>query len=263
MIEYRNVSARYPRQPRDVLHDVSLVARAGVVTAVVGPNGSGKSSLVRLALRQLAPGKGEIRIVDRPLSSRSGHELATQLAVVSQREEPAFPLPVAEYVALGRFPHRPPWGGMTPRDQDAVQSAMAIVDVEDLAQRTTDSLSGGEWQRVRLARAIAQDTRALLFDEPTTFMDVAHEMAAFELMATLARQGKTVLLVSHQMNLVARFADHVVLLNEGQVVASGAPDVVMQSATLESVYRWPLVVTRDPAVGAPTLVPLRRSRSVG
>ncbi len=126
------------------------------------------------------------------------------------------------------------------------------------ANRDTDALSGGEWQRVRIARALAQKTPALVLDEPTTFLDVAHEMAIFELLSSLARSGLAVLLVSHQLNLVARFADNIVLLDEGKVAASGAPAEVMNASLLESIYRWPVVISRDPAIGAPALVPLRR-----
>ncbi len=120
-----------------------------------------------------------------------------------------------------------------------------------------DTLSGGEWQRVRLARALAQGGQALVLDEPTTFLDIAHEMAVFELLHRQAAEGQTVLLVSHQLNLVARFADRIVLLHDGRVAAAGTPDEVMQASILERVYDWPLVVTRDPAVGAPALLPLR------
>jgi iron complex transport system ATP-binding protein len=132
--------------------------------------------------------------------------------------------------------------------------------VSTLLERHTDELSGGEWQRVRLARAIAQESPAIVLDEPTTFLDVAHEMAAFELLAELARQGRTILAVSHQLNLVSRFADRVALLHRGSVVALGTPDEVMRASILEQVYEWPLVVSRDPAVGAPMLVPLRRRK---
>jgi iron complex transport system ATP-binding protein len=146
-----------------------------------------------------------------------------------------------------------------------VEQAMHAAGVAEFAGRMTDALSGGEWQRVRLARALAQQAGALALDEPTTFLDVAHEMAVFELAARQAALGRAVLLVSHQLNLVARFADHLVLLHQGRVAAAGVPAAVMDGATLERVYDWPLVVTRDPAVGAPALVPLRnpaRARAV-
>ena len=127
-----------------------------------------------------------------------------------------------------------------------------------MAARGTDELSGGEWQRVRIARALAQGGRALVLDEPSTFLDVGHEMAMFELFARLARDGMAVLLVSHQLNLVARFADSIVLLDHGRVAASGSPSDVMRASVLERVYGWPLVIIRDPAVGAPALLPLRK-----
>ena len=187
-------------------------------------------------------------------------DLASRVAVVTQREEPAFPLAAREYVALGRYPHAPRWGGERSGDESVVDAAMERAQVTALAGRRTDELSGGEWQRLRIARALAQGGAALVLDEPTTFLDVAHEMALFELMAELARGGMAVLVVSHQLNLVARFADRVALLHRGAVAALGAPADVMQGAILERVYEWPLVVTRDPAVGAPALVPLRVRR---
>ena len=182
----------------------------------------------------------------------------TRVAVVTQREELAFPLLVAEYVALGRFPHLGIWHAAGEADRAAIAGAMRMTAVTSLAERRVDSLSGGEWQRVRFARALAQGGEAIVLDEPTAFLDIAHEMLVFELLHRLARGGQAVLLVSHQLNLVARFADRMVLLDHGRVAASGAPAEVMQADVLERVYDWPLVVTRDPAVGAPALVPLRR-----
>jgi iron complex transport system ATP-binding protein len=149
------------------------------------------------------------------------------------------------------------WHAAEQRDRLAVDESMTAAGVSALRERRIDALSGGEWQRVRLARALAQSGDGLVLDEPTAFLDVGHEMSVFELLYRLAQSGKAVLLVSHQLNLVARFADQMVLLHRGSVAASGAPNDVMQAEILERVYEWPLVVTRDPAVGAPTLVPLR------
>jgi iron complex transport system ATP-binding protein len=173
-----------------------------------------------------------------------------------------FPVRVREYVALGRYPHLGLWRKSSASDDAAVDEALAQADVAELAERDTDALSGGEWQRVRIARALAQKATALVLDEPTTFLDVAHEMAIFELLHSLARSGLAVLLVSHQLNLVARFADTIVLLHEGKVATSGSPSEVMRADRLESIYAWPVVITRDPAVGAPALVPLRRPRNI-
>ena len=260
MIRFHEVSARYPRSAREALSRVSLTAPAGGLTAIVGPNGSGKTTLVRLLLRRLAARSGHIEVNGRPLETFDARQLARCVAIVPQRESAVFSLPVREYVGLGRYPHEGPWRAATPRDTALAEQAMADAGVADLATRDILALSGGEWQRARIARALAQGGDALVLDEPTTFLDVGHEMGMFELFATLARRGRTVLVISHQLNLVARFATAMVLLHEGRVVAAGAPHVVMQAPTLERVYQWPLVVTRDPAVGAPTLVPLRGRR---
>ena len=258
MIEFTDLVVSYYRAPRNAVDGVSFVAPRGQLTALAGPNGSGKSSIVRALLRRADVARGAVTIDGRDVSTLSYAELARDVAVVPQREEAAFPTRVREYVALGRYPHLGLWRAPAGEDDRAVDQALAQAGVDDLAERDTDALSGGEWQRVRIARALAQKTPALVLDEPTTFLDVAHEMAIFELLSSLARSGLAVLLVSHQLNLVARFADTIVLLDEGKVATSGAPADVMQADRLESIYRWPVVITRDPAIGAPALVPLRR-----
>ena len=261
MIEFDDVSVRYRRAPQLAVSRVSFKAVRRAVTAIVGPNGSGKSTIVRALLRRIPLETGNIGIAGVPIESLGPRELARQLAVVTQREESHFAQPVRDAVALGRYPHQGPWRAALAEDEIAVQRAISLAGVGDLAERNTLELSGGEWQRVRLARALAQGGTALVLDEPTTFLDVSHEMAAFELLASLARDGMAVLVVSHQLNLVARFADEIIVLNRGIVVASGTPEDVMRASVLERVYDWPLVVVRDPAVGAPALIPLRaRSR---
>ena len=262
MIQYEDVVARYPGASRDALAGVRFGAERGRLTAVVGPNGSGKSTLVRALLGRIPLAGGAVRVDGVAAMEHGRAELAKRIAVVTQREDLAFPLTVDEYVALGRFPHLGGWRGARSIDRDAIDRALARAGVEALATagRRVQELSGGEWQRVRLARALAQGGEALVLDEPTTFLDVAHEMSAFELLHELTVEGVAVLLVSHQLNLVARFADEIVLLHDGRVAASGRPEDVMQAAILERVYEWPLVVTRDPAVGAPALLPLRVGR---
>jgi ABC-type cobalamin/Fe3+-siderophores transport system ATPase subunit len=258
MIGIADLVVSYHQAPKNAVDGVSFLVPRGQLTALAGPNGSGKSSIVRALLRQADTIGGAVTIDGRDVRAFSHVELARQVAVVPQREETAFPTQVREYVALGRYPHLGLWRAPAKDDDLAVDQALAQAGVDDLAERDTDALSGGEWQRVRIARALAQKTPALVLDEPTTFLDVAHEMAIFELLSSLARSGLAVLLVSHQLNLVARFADTIVLLDEGKVATSGAPAEVMNAKRLESIYRWPVVITRDPAIGAPALVPLRR-----
>lgn len=257
MIRFEDVVVRYPHAVSPAVNGISLESAPGRITAVVGPNGSGKSTLVRALLGRIPLEQGRITWMGASIERFDRRQLAREMAVVPQREEPAFPLRVRDYIALGRHPHGGPFAGRNVADRDAVAHAIARTDVEGFSERNTDALSGGEWQRVRIARALAQGGRALVLDEPTTFLDIAHEMSVFELLDALAREGQGILLVSHQLNLVARFADHIVLLHRGQVAAAGTPNDVMRGEVLERVYEWPLVVSRDPAVGAPVLVPLR------
>ncbi|MEP7344164.1 MAG: ABC transporter ATP-binding protein [Gemmatimonadaceae bacterium] len=262
MIAFERLVARYPRAPVAAVDDVSAVAADGILTAVVGPNGSGKSTLVRALLGRVPIIAGGIRLDHQLTTSLSRRDIARQVAVVVQREEPVFPMRVRDYVALGKHPAIGAWNRAAGLD-GVIDAAADSAGVQPLLQRLTDELSGGEWQRVRVARALAQGTRTVVMDEPTAALDVGHEMETFELLAGLAAAGRCVLVISHQLNLVARFAQHVVLLHHGRVAANGTPDDVMRAAILESVYDCPLVVVRDPAVGAPTLIPLRRPRPFG
>jgi len=262
VIAFSDVVVRYPRQAHAALDGVTLDAPPGKVTAVVGPNGSGKSTLVRALIGRIAIERGSVRVGDADTRSIERAEVARRVAVVTQREDAVFPISVREYVALGRLPHRGAWSADSNADRDAVARAMQATETEEFVDRAIDQLSGGEWQRVRFARALAQGGDAFVADEPTTFLDIAHAMSVFDVLGRVARDGRAVLLISHDLNLVARFADRLVLLDRGRVAASGSVDDVMRADVLEPVYQWPLVVSRDPAVGAPALVPLRKpSRS--
>lgn len=256
MIAFRDLVVQYPRAKRRAVDGISLEAARGQITAVVGPNGSGKSTLVRALVGRVTPQAGDVRIDDQPVRSMDRRGVARAVAVVAQSEETAFPVTVAEYIALGRFPHVGAWHRTGEADRIAMERATELADVGEFLTRQMDALSGGERQRVRLARALAQGGQGLVLDEPTAFLDIGHEMTVFELLVALAREGQAVLLVSHNLNLVARFAQRIVLLESGKVVADGTPTQVMQPATLERVYGWPIAVTTDPTTGTPTLVPL-------
>jgi len=257
VIAFEQLIARYPRAPQPAVDGVSAIAADGRLTAVVGPNGSGKSTLVKALLGRVPIVSGEILVDGQVTATLSRRAIAQRVAVVVQREEPAFPMRVRDYIALGKHPAIGAWARPTALDR-SIHASAEKAGVTPLLLRATDELSGGEWQRVRVARALAQETTSLVMDEPTAALDVGHEMETFELLAGLASAGRGVLVISHQLNLVARFAQHVVLLHRGRIAASGSPDDVMRASILEAVYECPLVVVRDPAVGAPTLIPLRR-----
>jgi iron complex transport system ATP-binding protein len=224
--------------------------------AVVGPNGSGKTTLVR-ALSGLTPlAAGDIRIDGRPVAQWSRGSLARVLAVVSQREESAFPLSVEETVMLGRYARLGPLAAPSAADREAVRHALERCDVAALADRPVDALSGGEWQRVRIARALAQEPRLLVLDEPTASLDVRHEMELFELVRGLVDGGLAGLVITHHLNLASRFADRMLLLSGGRLVAEGPPVDVLRGDVLRRVFEWPVAVTTW-CDGSPQVVPLR------
>jgi iron complex transport system ATP-binding protein len=175
---------------------------------------------------------------------------------VPQAEFPAFPISVKDFVAMGRYPHLGPLRREGETDRQAVREALTRCDVADLAARNVTTLSGGELQRVRIARALAQEPSALVLDEPTASLDVRHEMSIFQLLRESADGGMTVLLITHHINLAARFADRLLLLHEGSVAAEGEVGEVFQEEILERVYGWPLAVRDDLLTGAPQATPL-------
>ncbi len=250
------ISVHYPGRPEPAVHEVSLELAAGALVGVVGPNGSGKTTLLRALLGTLPLSAGSVTILDRPVARWPARELARQVAVVAQREEALFPLTVAETVALGRYAHLGPITAPGGRDRRVIEEAMARADVAEFARRSTDTLSGGEWQRVRIARALAQEPRVLVLDEPTASLDVRHEMEVFELVRRLAAEGIATLLITHHLNLAARYADRLLLLRQGRVAAEGPPAGVLRPEIVADVFAWPVAVTTW-SDGAPQVIPLK------
>jgi ABC-type cobalamin/Fe3+-siderophores transport system ATPase subunit len=262
MLELREVTYRYPDATRDALAGVSLLVAAREFHAVLGPNGSGKTTLVRIALGALTPRSGRADVSGIPASHWSRQDLARVVGVVPQREDNLFPQRVRETVLLGRYPHLTLWGGERAEDHAAVDRALAACDALHLADRWLWTLSGGEYQRVRVARALAQQPRLLVLDEPATSLDLKHQMELFELVRGLVeRRGLGVLMITHDLNLAARFADSLLLLADGRPVASGPPAAVLTQATVEAVFSWPVAMqTID---GRPQMIPLRQTRESG
>ena len=257
ILAVRDATFRYPGAERDALMGVSLEAREGEFHAVLGPNASGKTTLLRVALGALEPAAGTAEILGRPARSWPRRELARLVGVVPQREDNLFPQRVRETVLLGRYPHLSLWGAERPADHRAVTRALERCDVLHLADRWIWTLSGGEYQRVRVARALAQEPRLLVLDEPGISLDVRHEMELFELVRGLVDRARlAVIMITHHVNLAARFADRVLLLAEGHVAASGAPGDVLTRDTVARVFSWPVAIQEFE--GRPQMVPLRR-----
>jgi iron complex transport system ATP-binding protein len=261
------LSFRYPGAARPALEEVSLEIPAGMCTAVLGPNGSGKSTLLRLLLRALRPGAGSILLAGRRLEEWSRGDLARSIGVVTQNEPIAFPLTVGELVEMGRYPHLGLLRPAGPIDREAIESALERCDILHLRDRLIDTLSGGERQRARVARALAQHPRILALDEPTLTLDIRHEMDIFELIRSLVGDGVTVVLVTHNLNLAARYAERLAVLRAGRLVAAGSPAEVFRRELLEPVYEWPLRASVHPGpgrdAGAVQLTPLARPSGPG
>ena len=257
-LRLHDVRYAYAGAQGEALAGVSLAVEPGQFVAVLGPNGSGKTTLVRIALGALSPSGGSAEIEGRPAHLWPRQELARLVGVVPQREDNLFPQRVRETVLLGRYPHLSMWGRERAEDHAAVQRALAACDVENLAVRWVWTLSGGEYQRVRIARALAQEPKLLVLDEPGVSLDLKHEMGLFELVRGLVdTQGLGVLMITHDLNLAARFADSVLLLSEGRAIAAGAPADVLTQDIVETVFSWPVAMHTIDA--RPQMIPLRRS----
>ncbi len=256
IVQASNLTVRYPGSESLAIDGVSCTVDRGQLLAVVGPNGCGKTTLLRAILGLVPLERGESAIESRPLAGWKRRELAQVLGVVAQREELIYPLRVQETVLLGRYARLGPLAPVGDADRAAVERALRRCDAWDLRHRRADTLSGGEWQRVRVARALAQEPRALLLDEPTAALDIRHEMEIFELVRQLVSEGLAALVITHQINLAARYATGMLLLSRGRVAASGPPAAVIRREVLETVFEWPVSV-HDWLGQVPQLVPLR------
>ena len=262
VLRARGVSFRYPDAHDPAVHQVSLEVAEGTVFAVLGANGSGKSTLLGLLTGRLASHSGTVELRGRPVRAWPARERARELGVVLQSEDVRFPMTVRQSVALGRYPHLGPWTPEGREDRNSIHQAMERAGVDHLAARSIRHLSGGERQRVRIARALAQEARVLVLDEPTSSLDLRYEMEILELLSDLVKKGRrTVVWVTHSLNLAARYADRLLLLANGRVVREGDAAEVLDRSTLEEAYGWSFSVLRHPGpgpdTGAPQVVALR------
>lgn len=259
MLSAHAVSVRYPGAERAALEQVSAAVQRTRLLAVVGPNGSGKTTLLRALLGLVAPAHGRVELDGRAVAAWAPAERARLIGVVSQREEIPPAWRVRDVVMFGRYPWLGAFAAPGARDHAAVARALERCDVAGLVDRRVDTLSGGEWQRVRVARALAQEPQLLVLDEPTAALDLGHEMDLFELIRRLIDEGLGGIVVTHHLNLAARFADEMLLLAEGRSEAYGAPDAVLDRERLTAVFGWPVVLVRAPE-GIPQIIPERRPR---
>jgi iron complex transport system ATP-binding protein len=243
---------------RAVLRDVSLDLSAGEVVVLLGPNGSGKSTLLRVLLGQLQPSqRGAVRWDGRAVEAWSRRDLARRVAYLPQSPTADADQTVAEVLSLGRSPYWGAFGLESPRDVEVVRAVSATLALGDLLDRPMDHLSGGQRQRVFLGRCLAQEPAALLLDEPTTFLDLRHQVELLQLLRRLARERKVaVLMASHDLNLAAAMSDRAILLDAGAVAAEGTPDSVLQTDVLSKVYGVAMQRVTSASAHAPLVFPI-------
>jgi iron complex transport system ATP-binding protein len=256
MLTARGVTVRYPGATQPALTGATATVGAGELVALVGPNGGGKTTLVRALLGLVPLQRGRVTLDRSPITGWRRAELAQAVALVPQREETPFSWRVDEMVGFGRYARRGALSPMTREDHAAVERALVRCDVSELSRRRVETLAGGEWQRVRIARALAQEPRLLVLDEPTASLDLGHEMELFELVRRLVDEGLAALVVTHHLNLAARYAGRMLLLDAGRTAAAGSPAEVMQARLISRVFRWPVEIL-PLEEGAPQIVPQR------
>ncbi len=245
---------------RIVVRSLDLTFPIGRITAVVGPNGSGKSTIIRAAARLLRPKGGAVFLDGKAIARIPTKEVARRLAVLPQGPSSPEGLTVERLVWNGRYPHQGFLGTSSAADAEAVAWALRQTHLEDFSERTLDALSGGERQRAWIAMALAQQTPILILDEPTTFLDLGHQLEVLELLGELnERQGMTVIMVLHELNQAARYSDHMVAVQAGSIWRQGTPDEVMTKELLEVVFGVHADVRVDEISGKPYCVPLSRA----
>lgn len=228
-------------------------------TVIVGPNASGKSTLLRGLARMLPPRTGSVYLDGQAITRFSTKEVARRIGLLPQTSIAPEGITVADLVARGRYPHQRLLRQWSHEDELAVREALAATGVDDLAERLVDELSGGQRQRVWLAMTLAQQTPLLLLDEPTTFLDIAHQVEVLDLCADLHEErGHTLVLVLHDINQACRYASHLVAMSEGRIVARGDPCEIVTADLVEDVFGLPCLVVPDPATGAPLVIPKAR-----
>lgn len=246
----------------DIIHDLDLVIEPGGITSIVGANGCGKSTLLRGLARLLKPTSGEVVLNGRSISSIPTREVARTLGLLPQSALAPEGITVFDLVSRGRHPHQGPFAKWSAADSDAVKSALLATNTVDLADRAVDELSGGQRQRVWIAMVLAQQTGILLLDEPTTFLDVAHQLDVLELLSDLNKNlHTTIVMVLHDLNMAARYSDHLIAMRGGQVYAAGKPEDVVTRQLVGDVFGLDAMIIPDPVFASPMVVPIGRPRA--
>jgi iron complex transport system ATP-binding protein len=255
ILTLKNVGYRYG--PIQAIEGIDLQVYGGEILGILGPNGSGKSTLLKVMDGILVPQEGEILIEDSPFATFGRSHLAREVAMVAQESHFRFSFSTLEVVLMGRFPHLKRLQFEGKRDMEVAMGALNATHTLEFAERSIHELSGGEKQRVLIARALAQEPRVILLDEPTSFLDLKFKREMFQLISSLSLdKGLSVVVVSHDIDLTSQYCRRVIMLRDGSIYEMGDPDEVITAANIEAVYDCPVLVDKNPATGRPRVTPL-------
>jgi len=249
-------------EDRLIVQDLNISIPQGKITALVGANGSGKSTILKTMARILHPKGGSVLLDGKSIHKQSTREVAKQLAILPQNPTAPEGLTVYELVSYGRFPHQKGFGGLKSEDRDVINWAIEATGMNEFSDRALEHLSGGQRQRAWIAMALAQETDILFLDEPTTFLDMAHQLEVLQLLEELnAESGRTIVMVVHDLNHAARYAHHMIAIKKGQAIAVGAPEEVVTSEVLREVFGIEADIVTDPRSGVPLCLPYELYRA--
>ncbi|BGE83187.1 cobalamin/Fe3+-siderophores ABC transporter ATPase [Staphylococcus petrasii] len=238
-----------------IINNLDVEIPDGKVTSIIGPNGCGKSTLLKALSRLLSIKNGEIKLDGENIHTQSTKEIAKKIAILPQTPEVADGLTVGELVSYGRFPHQKGFGRLSAEDKKEIDWALSVTGTSEFRHRSINDLSGGQRQRVWIAMALAQKTDIIFLDEPTTYLDISHQLEILELVQQLNReQGCTIVMVLHDINQAIRFSDHLIAMKNGEILASGSTEEVLTKDILERVFNIDVVLSEDPRTGKPLLV---------
>lgn len=242
-----------------IAESLNVTIPDGHFTAIIGPNGCGKSTLLRTLSRLMTPTHGHVYLDGEEIQHYASKEVARRIGLLAQNATTPGDISVQELVARGRYPHQPLFSRWRQEDEDAVQNAMLATGIVNLANQSVDTLSGGQRQRVWIAMVLAQDTSIMLLDEPTTWLDISHQIDLLELLSELNRdRGFTLAAVLHDLNQACRYATHLIAMRDGKIVAEGAPREIVTPEFIEAVYGLRCMIIEDPVAHTPLVVPLGR-----
>lgn len=242
---------------KTVAQDLNVSIPDGHFTAIIGPNGCGKSTLLRTLSRLMTPLAGSVYLDGEQIQRYASKEVARRIGLLAQNATTPGDITVQELVARGRYPHQPLFTRWRKEDEAAVTRAMQATGISDLAAQSVDTLSGGQRQRAWIAMVLAQETAIMLLDEPTTWLDISHQIDLLELLSELNRtQGYTLAAVLHDLNQACRYATHLIALRDGKIVAEGAPKAIVTPDLIEQIYGMRCMIIDDPVAGTPLVVPL-------